>query len=171
MVDLLGRAGHLDQAVKFIESMPIKPDISIWSSLLRACGSHQNIELAEKVFQQLIKIDPINDAAYALISNIYAKAGRWDDVSWARKKLHELRVRKQPGCSLIEQNGVVHEFTAWDFSNPQSAEIYAMLDEIKGRLQKQDLVETSSHHSERLVVAFGLLNNPPRTPICVVNNL
>ncbi|CAL2234573.1 unnamed protein product [Prunus armeniaca] len=171
MVDLLGRAGRLDQAVKFIESMPIKPDISIWSSLLRACGSHQNLELAEKVFQQLIKIDPLNDAAYALISNIYAKAGRWDDVSWARKKLHELGVRKQPGCSLIEQNGAVHEFTAWDFSNPQSAEIYAMLDEIKDRLQKQDLVETSSQHSERLAVAFGLLNNPPRTPIRVVNNL
>ncbi|VVA15005.1 PREDICTED: pentatricopeptide [Prunus dulcis] len=171
MVDLLGRAGRLDQAVRFIESMPIKPDISIWSSLLRACGSHQNLELAEKVFQELIKIDPLNDAAYALISNIYAKAGRWDDVSWARKKLHELGVRKQPGCSLIEQNGAVHEFTAWDFSNPQSAEIYAMLDEIKGRLQKQDLVETSSHHSERLAVAFGLLNNPPRTPIRVVNNL
>ncbi|KAL6270152.1 hypothetical protein ACE6H2_027063 [Prunus campanulata] len=70
--------------------MPIKLDISIWSSLLRACGSHQNLELAEKVFQQLIKIDPLNDPAYALISNIHAKAGRWDDVSRASKKLNEL---------------------------------------------------------------------------------
>ncbi|KAM1022650.1 hypothetical protein ACFX2I_043538 [Malus domestica] len=171
MVDLLGRVGCLDEAVKFIENMPIKPDISIWSSLLRACGSHRNVTLAEKAFQQLIEIDPQSDSAYALLSNIYEKAGRLDDVSWARKKLHELGVRKQPGCSLIEQDGNVHAFTAWDFSDPQSAEIYAMLDEIKRLLQKQKPEETSAYHSERLAVAFGLISNPPRTPIRVVNNL
>ncbi|KAF3446011.1 hypothetical protein FNV43_RR11189 [Rhamnella rubrinervis] len=171
MVDLLCRVGHLDEAVKFIEVMPIKPDPFIWSALLRACESHQNVELAEHAFQQLTVLDPLHDAAYVLLSNIYAKAGRWDDVSQARKKLHELGIRKQPGCSLIEQNGAVHEFTASDFSNPQSANIYSMLDEIKTRLQRKDLQETSSLHSERLAVAFGLISNHRKTPIRVVNNV
>ncbi|KAK9273094.1 hypothetical protein L1049_017901 [Liquidambar formosana] len=130
MVDLLGRLGHLDEAVKFIETMPIEPDISIWSALMRACETYHNVELAEYAFKHLIEMNPLNDAAYVLLSNIYAKAGRWDDVSWVRRKLKELGVQKQPGCSLIEQNGVVHEFTAADFSSPRSAEIYLMLDEI-----------------------------------------
>lgn len=171
MVDLLGRVGHLDEAVKFIELMPIKPDTFIWSALLRACESHQNVELAEHAFQQLMVLDPLHDAAHVLLSNIYAKAGRLNDLSQARKRLHELGIRKQPGSSLIEQNGTVHEFRASDFSNPQSANIYSMLDEIKIRLQQKDLQEASSHHSERLAVAFGLISSHRKTPIRVVNNL
>lgn len=171
MVDLLGRSGHLGEALKFIKLMPTKPDITIWSSLLRACGIHQNVELAEYAFQQLIELDPRNDAAYVLLSNTYAKAGRWDDISHTRKKLFELGVRKKPGCSLIELDGVMHEFTAADFSSPWSAKIYSLLDEMKGRFEKLGLQETSSHHSERLAVAFGLISNSERTPIRVVNNL
>ncbi|XP_062097076.1 pentatricopeptide repeat-containing protein At3g62890-like [Humulus lupulus] len=171
MADLLGRVGQLDRALKFIKTMPVKPDISMWSSLLRACKSHQNVELAEYAFQQLIELDPVNDAAYALLSNTYAKAGRWDDVSHTRKKLFDLGVRKTPGCSLIEEEGVVHEFIAADFSSPHSSKIYSFLDEMKGRFEKIGLQETSAHHSERLAVAFGLINSSGRTLIRVVNNL
>lgn len=127
MVDLLGRVGKLEEAAKLINSMPIEPDVSMWSAFTRACGSHQNVDLAEHAFKHLTEIDPLNDAAYVLLSNIYAKAGRWDGVSRARKKLHELGIQKQPGCSLIEINGTVHEFRAGDFLNPQSVEIYSML--------------------------------------------
>ncbi|KAG7965787.1 hypothetical protein I3843_08G017600 [Carya illinoinensis] len=172
MVDLLGRVGKLEEAVKLIDSMPIEPDVSIWSALLRACGSHQNIELAEHAFKHLTEIDPLNDAAHVLLSNIYAKAGRWDEVSWARKKLHDLGVQKHPGCSLIELNGIVHEFRAGDFSSPQSAEIYAMLDELEERSPKEEPEEeASSRHSEKLAVAFGLISSPAGTPVRVVNNL
>ncbi|KAL5558304.1 hypothetical protein UlMin_034515 [Ulmus minor] len=172
MVDLLGRVGHLEEALKFIEQMPIKPDVSIWSAFLRASGSHGNVELAEHAFQKLIELDPLNDSAHVLLSNLYRKAGRFDDVSEVRRKLFELGVKKQPGCSLIEKEGILYEFRAADFSNPQSAEIYSLLDEIKGRLEEeQGLNETSAHHSERLAVAFGLISNSGRTPIRVVNNL
>lgn len=170
MVDLLGRAGHLNKAVKLIELMPIKPDISIWSSLMRACGSHHNVELAEYAFQQLINLDSFNVAAYVLLSNIYAKVGRWNDVSETRKKLNELGVEKQLGCSIIEQNGIIHEFTAGDFSNPLSANIYGLLHEMKARLQRPELQE-SVHHSERLAAAYGLISSSAKTRIRVVNNL
>jgi len=170
MVDLLGRVGKLEEALKLINSMPIEPDVFMWSALMRACGSHQNVDLAEHAFKHLTEIDPLNDAAHVLLANIYAKAGRWDDVSWARKKLYEAGVQKQPGCSLIEQNGVVHEFRAGDFSNPQSVEIYSMLDELEERLPKEELEEASSKHSEKLAIAFGLISSPAGTPIRVVNN-
>ncbi|XP_030507151.2 pentatricopeptide repeat-containing protein At3g62890 [Cannabis sativa] len=171
IVDLLSRAGQLNEALKFIEMMPVKPDISIWSSLLRACKSHQNVHLAEYAYQQLIELDPLNVAAYVLLSNTYAKAGRWDDASRTRKKLFDLGVKKTPGCSLIEDEGVMHEFTTADFSSPHSSKIYSLLDKMKGRFEKLGLQETSAHHSERLAVAFGLISNSRTTLIRVVNNL
>lgn len=173
MVDLLGRAGQLENAVNFIECMPIEPDSSIWSALLGACVTHHNVQLAEHAFKHLIEIEPLKDSAYLLLSNIYAKAERWDDVSSVRRKLKEMGVPKQPGCSMIDQNGVVQEFKSWDFSNPLSAEIYLMLSEIERRLAKEEVQEekASTHHSEKLAVAYGLISSPSRTPIRVVNNL
>jgi pentatricopeptide repeat protein len=169
MVDLLGRVGHLEETVKFIERMPIEQDVSIWSSLMRACRSHHNVELAEQAFKQLIEIDPTNNGAHVLLSNIYADAGRWDDASKVRTKLHETGAPKQPGFTMIEQNGVVHEFVA---SNLVSADILCMLQDIERRLLvKQELSDTTSQHSERLAVAFGLINNQENSPIRVVNSV
>lgn len=173
IVDLLGRVGRLEEAVEFIKAMPVEPDTSIWSALLRASVTHQNVQLAEYAFDHLTEMDPLNDSAYILLSNAYTKAKRWDDASWMRKKMMEMGVRKQPGCSLIELNGVVHEFTSGDFSNSQSAVVYLMLNEIAERLNKDEPKEetSSSHHSERLAIAYGLISSPARTTIRIVNNL
>ena len=171
IVDLLGRTGHLDEALEFIKLMPIQPDISIWSALLRASRSHHSVALAEHAFQRLIELDPLNDSAYVLLSNTYAKAGRLDDLRHTRKKLFELGIRKKPGCSVIEKDGTMYEFTASDFSNPESAKIYTLLEEIKGDLDKLGLEDSSAHHSERLAVAFGLISTCGTTPIRVANNL
>ena len=45
MVDLLGRAGKLQEAVQFIESMPLKPGAIIWVTLLSSCIAHGDAEL------------------------------------------------------------------------------------------------------------------------------
>ncbi|KAJ7958700.1 Pentatricopeptide repeat-containing protein [Quillaja saponaria] len=173
MVDLLGRVGHLEEAMEFIETMPLQPDACIWSALLRASASHQNVELAAFAFEHLVDLDPRNDAAYVLLANTYAKAGVWDKVSWARKKLYELGLQKQPGCSMIEQDGVVHAFTSGDFSNPLSQHIYFMLDEMENLIAQelQECQQPPSRHSEKLAVAFGLIGSTRGTPIRVVNNL
>ncbi|KAG6739348.1 hypothetical protein POTOM_056942 [Populus tomentosa] len=126
-------------------------------SMTRACGSHHDKSLAEHAFKHLMEIDPTNDGAYVLLSNIYADAGRWDAVRRVRTKLHETGAQKQPGFSVIEQNGVVHDFTA---SNPVSADILCMLQDIEGRLlMKQEPSDTTSQHSERLAIASGPINN------------
>ncbi|XP_024048256.1 pentatricopeptide repeat-containing protein At2g29760, chloroplastic [Citrus clementina] len=171
MVDLLGRAGHLEESANFITSMPIPPDVSIWSSLLRACRCHQNVKLAEHAFKHLTETDLLNDGAHVLLANIYAKAGRLDDMSRIRMKLHDMGLKKQLGYSLIEQGGFVHKFTSGDIFNPHSEEIYLMLNEIEMTLQQQGLQETSLQHRERLAVAFGLISTSEKTTIRIVNNL
>eukprot|EP01018_Ginkgo_biloba_P001307 Gb_24666 [translate_table: standard] len=110
MVDLLGRCGHLDEAQYFINKMPIKPDATVWVCLLGACKIHNNIELGKHVAEFIFDLNPENAAPYVLLSNIFAAAGRWDDIEKVRKMMKDRRVRKKPGCSWIEVNKQVHAF-------------------------------------------------------------
>ena len=72
MVDLLGRAGHLDEAWNFIKNMPLEPNTIIWRALLRACKNHHNIELGLQVAERLVELEPTYAGNYVLLSNIYA---------------------------------------------------------------------------------------------------
>eukprot|EP01018_Ginkgo_biloba_P032085 Gb_05883 [translate_table: standard] len=116
MVDLLGRAGRLDEAQDFINKMPIKPGVPVWRSLLSACRLHTNIELGELAAEQLFHLDPKNAAPYVLLLNIYAAAGRWDDIEKVRKIMKDRMVKKNPGCSWIVVNKQVYIFLAGDKS-------------------------------------------------------
>eukprot|EP01018_Ginkgo_biloba_P001174 Gb_31190 [translate_table: standard] len=124
MVDLLGRAGRLDEAQKFIEKMPIKADATVWGCLLGAFRVNDNIELAEYVAEHLLELDPKNATPYVLLSNIYAAAGRWNDIENVRTMMINRGVKKKPGCSWIEVNQQVYSFVVGDRSHPQMQEIY-----------------------------------------------
>eukprot|EP01018_Ginkgo_biloba_P026037 Gb_14324 [translate_table: standard] len=130
MVDLLGRAGHLDEAHQFIEKMPLEPDGSVWGALLGACRVHCNVELAEYVAEHLLQLEPENAANSVALSNIYAAAGRWDDVAKVRAMMKHRGLKKKPGCSWIEIKNNIHTFLVADRSHPQSECIYAMLESL-----------------------------------------
>ncbi|KAL5983549.1 hypothetical protein ACLOJK_017636 [Asimina triloba] len=134
VVDLLGRAGLLAYAEQIIENMPMGADGNIWRALLGACRIHGDAEMGEHVGRSLIDLEPLNDANYVLLSNVYAFSKRWEDVTELRRTMKARGVRKVPGCSSIELNGVVHEFVAGDRSHPQTLEIYLMLDNIENEL-------------------------------------
>jgi pentatricopeptide repeat protein len=114
MVDLLGRAGHLDEAEEFINKMPIKPDVSVWNSLLGACRLHNNVDLGEHVAERIFELNPKNATPYVLLSNIYAATGRWGDFEKVRKMMKDRELIKIPGCSWIEVNKEVHAFLVGD---------------------------------------------------------
>eukprot|EP01018_Ginkgo_biloba_P030678 Gb_05649 [translate_table: standard] len=187
MVDLLGRAGLLNEAQDFINKMPIKPDAAVWGSLLGACRIHSNIVLGERVADRLFESDPKDAAHYVLLSNIYAAAGRWDDVEKVRKMMKHRRITKMPGCSWIEVDSKVHTFLVGDRSHPQTHEIYTKLDRLSGKMKEAGYVPNTNfalydveeehkehivgHHSEKLAIAFGLINTSLGTPIRIVKNL
>ncbi|KDP46510.1 hypothetical protein JCGZ_08482 [Jatropha curcas] len=188
MVDTLGRAGLLEEAFEFIEKMPIAPSASVWGALLGACRIHGNVKLAEMACSRLLEIDPENHGAYVLLSNIYAKTGKWENVSELRQCMKVNGIKKEPGCSSIEVDGVIHEFLVGDNSHPLCKEIYKKLDEIIGRLKSAGYVPNASHvlqfveeedmkekalnlHSEKLAIAFGLISVGPSQPIRIVKNL
>ncbi|KAJ9568299.1 hypothetical protein OSB04_004265 [Centaurea solstitialis] len=130
MVDLLSRAGRLEEALTLVESMPMDPNDAIWGAILGGCGIHKNVKLASLVAQKLASLNLDDDkvAGYlVLLSNIYAGAKRWKDVANAREKMVDLELRKAPGRSWVQIGGSVCEFFAGDTTHKRTSLIYEML--------------------------------------------
>lgn len=108
VVDLLGRAGQVEEAFKFIKKMPFEPTAAIWGSLLGACRVHSNIDIGDFVGHRLLEIEPENAGNYVILSNLYASAGRWEDVRTLRELMSEKAVIKEPGRSWIELDQILH---------------------------------------------------------------
>ncbi|CAN8234347.1 unnamed protein product [Cochlearia groenlandica] len=102
MVDLLSRAGYLEEAVKLIEEMPFDADASIWSSVLRACVANGNKSMGKKVAEKIIELEPENAVAYVQLSAIFATSGDWESSALVRKLMREKQVRKNPGSSWAD---------------------------------------------------------------------
>ncbi|PON94434.1 Tetratricopeptide-like helical domain containing protein [Trema orientale] len=102
MVDLLSRWGFLYEAYQMIKTVSRETSSVMWRTLLGACMIHRNVDLAEKCFQQLAELEPLKDADYVLLSNIYAEAERWDDVERLRNEMVSSGVVKMLGYSHIE---------------------------------------------------------------------
>ncbi|KAJ9551643.1 hypothetical protein OSB04_015688 [Centaurea solstitialis] len=188
LVDILSRVGRLQEAKNVIEKMPMKPNKIIWMSLLSSSRIYRNTETGEYAARRLAEIAPNAVESYVLLSNMYAASGNWEKVSGIRETMRKTGVKKDPGCSSIEFKDSVHEFTVGDRSHPQSNEIYDKLSEIRGRLKSLGYVPDKTQvllhiegddekemelesHSERLAIAFGLINMKPGIPIRVVKNL
>ncbi|KAL6880554.1 hypothetical protein ACP4OV_012119 [Aristida adscensionis] len=187
MVDLLGRAGKVEEAYDYIITMPLEPNAVVWRTLLGACAMHKKLELGEAAWARLVELDPGHSGDYVLLSNLYAAVGRWADVHMLRKTMVKNRVRKNPGRSLVELRNSVYEFVMGDRSHPESEQIYQMLAEIAEKLRREGYIPRTSnvladieeeeketalnYHSERLAIAFALLKSLPGIPIRIVKNL
>ncbi|KAK7271228.1 hypothetical protein RJT34_26955 [Clitoria ternatea] len=183
MVDLLGRANRLGEAMDLIKSMKVKPDGAVWGALLGACKIHRNVELAELAFQHVVELEPANIGYYVLLSNIYTEAKDLEGVLRVRVMMRERKLKKDPGCSYVEYKGKVHLFYSGGLSHPQTKEIYRMLDELENLVKEvhqpddtyqgksEELLMGTGVHSEKLAIAFGLLNTRAGTEITVMKNL
>ncbi|KAK6941594.1 Pentatricopeptide repeat [Dillenia turbinata] len=187
MVDILGRAGEIAKAEELIKEMPMAPDIFVLGGLLGACRIHGDLEAAERTAKRLLELDSERGGTYVLLSNIYSSLGKWEEAKAIRDLMVKRKIKKPPGCSLIEIEGIVYEFTRGDLTNPHSSKIYEMLDDMICRLKHAGYVPDKSEvlfdldeeekenaislHSEKLAIAFGLISTSPGTPIRVVKNL
>ncbi|KAL6912055.1 hypothetical protein ACP4OV_000860 [Aristida adscensionis] len=127
VVDLLGRAGRLDEAMRVVETMPMRPNEVVLGALLSGCRMHGDVDMAERLMQHLLELDPGGDSNYVLLSNIYAAVGKWDGAGKVRSLMKARGVKKRPGYSAVEVDGDVHEFVSGDRSHPQAGEIGQML--------------------------------------------
>uniref|UniRef100_A0A453HTU1 DYW domain-containing protein n=1 Tax=Aegilops tauschii subsp. strangulata TaxID=200361 RepID=A0A453HTU1_AEGTS len=176
IVDVLGRLGRFTEAEKFIEDMPVLPNDLIWRSLLSSSRTHKNLDIGRKAAKKLLELDPFDDSAYVLLSNLYATSARWSDVDRLRSHMKNINLNKRPACSWLKQKKEVSTFGIGDRSHNDTEKIYAKLDEIFLKLREVGYVaDTSSalhdtdeeqkeqnlwNHSEKLALAYGLITVP-----------
>ncbi|KAK8694245.1 hypothetical protein V6N13_071800 [Hibiscus sabdariffa] len=188
MVDLLGRAGELDKIEDFIDTMPMKPNVLIWRTVLGACcrTNGKKTELGRKAAEMLFDLEPQNAVNYVLLANMYASGGKWDGVAEARVAMKKAAAKKEAGCSWVTMKDGVHVFVAGDKSHPDNDLIYAKLKELNQKMRDAGYVpetrfalydlepeskeELLSYHSEKLAVAF-VLTRDSRLPIRIMKNL
>ncbi|KAI3504611.1 hypothetical protein L1887_26224 [Cichorium endivia] len=145
LIDLLSRAGQLEDAFKAVKKMGMEPDGVIWRALLSACRLHGNVDLAERIIEHVTRAD---DGGHLLLSNLYASLGQWDNV----RQIRESKIYKEgdstPGSSYIEIDGVVHEFLAADKLHPHIKEIHSKLNEVMKRISLEiDVRDHSLFHT------------------------
>ncbi|XP_045820956.1 putative pentatricopeptide repeat-containing protein At1g17630 [Trifolium pratense] len=130
MVDLLGRAGLLQEASDIVRNMPIEPNECVWGALLNSCRMYRNTDVVEEVASQIIGLKSEITGSFMLLSNIYSSNGRWEDSARVRVSTKNKGLKKIPGQSWIEVRKKVYTFTAGNVVHLEQGEIYAILDEL-----------------------------------------
>lgn len=152
MVDLLSRAGRVEEAYQLIESMNTEPGLAIWVSLLSGCHNYRNFLFGEVAAKKILDLNPDDLGIYALVSNFFSLARMWDRVSILRKIMKETGMKKVPGYSAVEVNGKHEAFLVEDKSHHHYEEILQMLDSLDNEMRVIRHVPDSSHDVEEEVI-------------------
>ncbi|KAL5546416.1 hypothetical protein UlMin_006103 [Ulmus minor] len=178
VVNMLGSAGYLDEALEFIEKMPFEPTVDVWETLMNLCRVHGHLELGDRCAELVEQLEPSR-------LNKQSKEGlvpvKDSDLAKEKDK------KKLAAQNLLEVRSRVHEYRAGDTSHPNNDKIYTLLRSLRVQMKEagyipdtrfvlHDIDQESKDdallaHSERLACAHGLLISAVRTPIRVIKNL
>jgi pentatricopeptide repeat protein len=93
-IDLLGRAGRLEEAYRLLRGMPFAPNTVVWSTLLHSCLAHKNCALGSMAAQELRALQPDGGENYERLvlgcCNVSLKPFG-----------HEKSANHVPGCSWV----------------------------------------------------------------------
>ncbi|KAJ4963711.1 hypothetical protein NE237_023650 [Protea cynaroides] len=185
MIELFGREGLLDEAFALIRDAPFKPTVNMWAALLTACRVHKNFELGKFAAEKLYGMEPEKLSNYVVLLNIYNSSGRLEEAAAVIQTLKRRGLRLLPACSWIDVKKKPHIFLSGDTSHVQTKGIYQKVDSLMLEIQKhgyipvqkyllpdvdEQEVHISSYHSEKLAIAFGLINTSSSTSLQIVQN-
>lgn len=190
LIDMFVRLGRLEEAFDLITKMEFEANEVIWSILIAGCRSHGKLDLGFYAAEQLLNLNPKDSETYFLLLNMYLSAGRWKDVSRIRKMMKAEKVGKMKDWSWMSIKDKVYSFKA-DDDQQRTAELKELLSDLHERAKnlgyevqpslevtndqaEEETTTTTTtstisivHHSEKLAVAFGLLNTASAAPIRV----
>ncbi|KAB1223964.1 hypothetical protein CJ030_MR2G026923 [Morella rubra] len=128
VVDLIGRAGLLEEARDFIQNMPIYANAVIWGSLLSSSRLHRSVWIGIQAAENRLLLEPGCPGTLVQLAKLYASVGCWDQVARVRKLMKDQGLKTNPGFSWVEIKDCVYQFRAEDSSNTRITEIVAVLD-------------------------------------------
>ncbi|XP_021730346.1 pentatricopeptide repeat-containing protein At2g37320-like [Chenopodium quinoa] len=142
IVDLLGRAGLIDEGRNLILDMPIKPNAIIWGSLLASCRLHDNVWIGIEAAENRLALEPSCAATHVQLAKLYARVGMWDQVAKVWKMMKDTDLQLNPGYSWIEIGNEVVSFKADDTTNSRMDEVFCMLEGLKCQLKSDHVPES-----------------------------
>ncbi|XP_038876765.1 pentatricopeptide repeat-containing protein At4g32450, mitochondrial-like [Benincasa hispida] len=178
IVDMLGSIGYVDEALEFIEKMPLEPGVDIWETMMNISRAHGLMDLGDRCCELVEHLDSsrLNEQSKAGLLPIKAS-----DLEKEREK------KKLANRNLLEVRSRVHEYRAGDTSHPENDRIYTLLRGLREQMKEagyipetrfvlHDIDQEGKYdallgHSERLAVAYGLISSSARSPIRVIKNL
>uniref|UniRef100_A0ACD5TPH7 Uncharacterized protein n=1 Tax=Avena sativa TaxID=4498 RepID=A0ACD5TPH7_AVESA len=183
MVDIMGTAGLLEESLELIQKMPLELDACLWSTVLKACKLHSNLEVAAKAAKSLFELEPNNTSNYMVLSNIYANDGLWDSTESVRDAMTEQGLHVERQCSWLYLGTSVDSFEAGDLSHPAFENILSTWKDVASRMEQSgyapqdnepycnvEVDPLSCHHTERIAVCYGLISMCGHEPIRVSKN-
>lgn len=190
VVDMLGRAGRLDEAHEITRSIEAKGDdeLMLWSTLLSASRIHKRLDIAAEAGEKLKEFSRDVAGAYVVMSNAYVSAGEWDGAMRVRSEMRRRGIRKEPGCSWVEIKDVAYVFYAGEAEKcARGREVVALLEDLDVRMEEKGYVKVRKTvclieegeevdlmigvHSEMLALGFGLLSLGGGVTVRVMKNL
>jgi pentatricopeptide repeat protein len=183
MVDIMGSAGLLAESLTLIQKMPLKPDACLWSTVLKACKLHSNLEIGEKAAKALFELEPNNPSNYMVLSNIYADTGLLDATEAVRGAMTEQGLHVERQRSWLYNGTAVHSFEAGNLSHPAIDAILSTWKHLTIRMEQSgystedigpyynvEVDPLSCHHTEKIAVCYGLISTYDHQPIRISKN-
>ncbi|KAL8517830.1 hypothetical protein ACS0TY_009224 [Phlomoides rotata] len=116
LANLMASVGLKQEAMNILKNIPSDedkpPEYSLWAGLFGSCRFEGDVMLGEQIAKELIEEDPLNFSHYNLLVNVYAAAGRWEEVGWAKEIMKERGIRRIPCYSLKDLNEIVSNVEA-----------------------------------------------------------
>ncbi|KAJ1295185.1 hypothetical protein BS78_01G204800 [Paspalum vaginatum] len=183
MVDIMASAGLLTESLTLIQKMPLEPDACLWSTVLKACKLHSNLDIGEKAAKALFELEPNNTSNYMVLSNIYADTGLWDSTEAVRDDMIEQGLHVERQCSWLYHGTTVHSFEAGDLSHPAIDVILSTWKHLTIRMEQSgypprdiepycnaEVDPLSCQHTEKIAVCYGLISTCDHETIRISKN-
>ncbi|MCO5568454.1 hypothetical protein L7F22_022153 [Adiantum nelumboides] len=106
VIDMLGRAGQLNEAEAVLSAMTCRPSCASWAALLGSCSFHFDIDRGLRIINQVIRTNPENAAPFVVLANIFASLGRWEEA----EKMQQIRK------VTSKQQDAIIDFDFWESS-------------------------------------------------------
>ncbi|XP_010429556.1 PREDICTED: pentatricopeptide repeat-containing protein At2g25580 [Camelina sativa] len=178
LVEMYALPGFLEEAVEFVEKMPMEPNVDVWETLMNLSRVHGNLELGDQCAEFVELLDPTRLNKQSREGFLPVKASDVEKESLKKRSgVHAL-----PGVT-----NKTSEFRAGDTNLPENDELLELLRNLKMHMIEvgyvadtkpalHDIDQESKEtallgHSERIAFARAVLSTAPRKQITVLKNL
>ncbi|KAJ3671094.1 hypothetical protein LUZ60_008520 [Juncus effusus] len=146
IIEVLGKSGHLNEALEYIENLPFEPSVEIWEALKTVAHNQGDIDMEDWL----------------------------DSILQNPTKTLAPKPKRRLGLNNLDHKNklYLYKLPPKPTKKPTKEQVYVpdtryVLHDIDQEAKEQALL----YHSERLAIAYGLISTPARTPLRIIKNL